>query len=88
MGCFEKMRRGMEKWDCRRDSSTFMGVWQWAYKNASDEKKTQYSGFLKSKWTNEAPLAAVRSVFSKKARVGTNGWLSKIGGPHIFSVSG
>jgi hypothetical protein len=88
MGCFEKMRRGMEKWDCRRDSSTLMGVWQWAYKNASDEKKTQYSGFLKSKWTNEAPLAAVRSVFSKKARVGINGGLSKIGGPHIFSVSG
>ena len=87
MGCFEKMRRGMEKWVCRRDSSTFMGVWQWAYKNASDEKKTQYSGFLKSKWTNEAPLAAVRSVFSKKVRVGINGGLSKIGGPHIFSVS-
>ncbi len=65
----------------------------WAYgsgpkKNASDEEKTQYSSFLKSKWTNEALLAAVEWVFRKKARVGKNGGLSKIGGPHIFSVSG
>ncbi len=38
--------------------------------------------------TNEARLSAVEWVFSKKARVGQNGGLSKIGGPHIFSVSG
>ncbi len=78
----------MEEWDCRRDSSAFTGVWQWAYKNASDEGKTQYSSFLKSKWTNEARLAVVESVFSKKARVCINDGLLKIGGPHIFSVPG
>jgi hypothetical protein len=82
------MGHGIEEWDRRRNSSTFMGVWQWAQKNASDEEKTQYSGFLKSKWTNEARLAAVESLFSKEARVGINGGLSKIGGPLIFSVSG
>ena len=35
----------------------------------------------------EARLAAVESELSKKARVGINGGLSKIGGPLIFSVS-
>jgi hypothetical protein len=67
----------MEEWNGRRSSKAIMGASLWALKNASDEEILQYSGFLKSKWTNEARLAAVESVFSKKA-----------GGPHIFSVSG
>ncbi len=43
--------------------------------------------FLEVKMDYEARLAAVESELSKKARVGINGGLSKIGGPLIFSVS-
>ncbi len=36
------------------------------------------------KWSNEARFTAIKLVFSKKAHMGINDWLLKIGGPHIL----